>query len=314
MFFRLRSKNLGCPIPPNTFIFIAQVFRPSYLPIGLCLMQKSIFTENHAALIKGTSLGLICSLETSDVFVHSLEMHFLDMIPGLILYRRYRDDVLIISETSELEFHSFFEYLNSVHGSIKFTMEVSTQELNFLDITIYKGKNFEKDGTLDTKTFFKPTETFQYINVTSAHPDFCLRGFVKGEILRHKRNCNNVPDFTTTVLKFYKHLRQRGYSKELFLDQLEEVLKKNKAKNKPHERSLFFKTKYNPSMPNQKLRKILNKHWHVINEDAELKPIFPSPPTISFARNKNLREFLVKSRLEEKESENEDLKILISFL
>jgi hypothetical protein len=98
------------------------------------------------------------------------------------------------------------------------------------------------------------------------------------------------------------------------LKQLEEVLKKNKSENKPLERTLFLKTKYNPSTPNRELMKVLNKHWHLIKEDSEPKPIFPLPPTISFKRNKNLKDFLVKSGLEKTNLENEDLNILISFL
>jgi hypothetical protein len=181
-------------------------------------------------------------------------------IPGLVLYKRYRDDILIISESSKFEIHSFLLELNSIHKSIKFTLEMSDHELNFLDLTIYKGEGFEKSGLLDTKTFFKATETFQYINATSAHPKFCLKGFVKGEILRHKRNCNNMPDFIKNVLTFYKHLMQRGYSKELFLEELKRVLSRNKIETKPLERTLFFKTKYNPDTSNHELSKALNKH------------------------------------------------------
>ncbi len=105
-----------------------------------------------------------------------------------------------------------------MHESLKFTIEISNQELNFLDLSIYKGENFRKNGVLDTKTYFKPTETFQYILASSAHPSFCLKDFVKGEILRHKRNYNNAPDFMKINPIFYKYLRQRGYSKELFLE------------------------------------------------------------------------------------------------
>jgi hypothetical protein len=71
--------------------------------------------------------------------------------------------------------------------------EISNHELNTLDLTIdRREKNFHKNGELDTKTYFKPTETFQYIQALSAHPSFCLKGFVKGETLRHKRNYNNA--------------------------------------------------------------------------------------------------------------------------
>jgi hypothetical protein len=61
----------------------------------------------------------------------SLENKFIDRIPGLILYKIYRDDILIVSGASKLELHSLLEDLNSLHESIKFTLELSDQELNF---------------------------------------------------------------------------------------------------------------------------------------------------------------------------------------
>ena len=44
---------------------------------------------------------------------------------------------------------------------MKFTAESSDKEIAFLDTRIYKGARFEKESILDTRTHFKPTETFQ---------------------------------------------------------------------------------------------------------------------------------------------------------
>jgi hypothetical protein len=158
------------------------------------------------------------------------------------MYRRYRDGIFILSEAEEKDLISFLEKINKMHEYLKFTIEISNQQLNFLDLTIYKGENFRKSGMLDTKTYFKPTETFQYIQASSAHPSFCLRGFLMGEILRHKRNCNNVPDFMKTTLIFYKYLRLRGYSKALFLEQQKEALSGKTKSERSKQRNLFFKT------------------------------------------------------------------------
>ena len=83
--------------------------------------------------------------------MHAFVKRFLDKIPGLILYKRYRDDIIILSEAKRLEFHSFLENLNFLHESIKFTLEMNDCELNFLDLTIYKGENFKNNGVLDQK-------------------------------------------------------------------------------------------------------------------------------------------------------------------
>jgi hypothetical protein len=183
------------------------------------LILENNFLEFNGTFYKeeiGLAQGSKCSPEIADIYLHSLEERFLSQIPKLIMYRRYRDDIFILSEAEEKDLISFLEKINKMHESLKSTIEISNHQLNFLDLTIYKGENFRKSGMLDTKTYFKPTETFQYIQASSAHPSFCLKGFVKGEILRHKRNCNNVPVFMKTTLIFYKYLRQRGYSRALF--------------------------------------------------------------------------------------------------
>ena len=46
------------------------------------------------------------------------------------------------------------------------TAEVSQIETTFLYTTVYKGERFEKERILDVRTHFKPTENFQYINLS----------------------------------------------------------------------------------------------------------------------------------------------------
>ena len=45
-----------------------------------------------------------------------------------------------------------------------------------------------------------------------------------------------------------------------------------------------------------KLQHILTKHWHLIENDTDLKPIFPNKPFMSFKRHKNLKDILVRSK------------------
>lgn len=45
---------------------------------------------------------------------------------------------------------------------LKFTAEISDSEIAFLDKKVYKGERFNRDSTLDVKTHYKQTETFQY--------------------------------------------------------------------------------------------------------------------------------------------------------
>ena len=56
----------------------------------------------------------------------------------------------------------FIEQANTFHPTIKFTAEISEKEITFLDMVVYKSDIFLKEAILDVKTYYKPTETFQY--------------------------------------------------------------------------------------------------------------------------------------------------------
>ena len=64
---------------------------------------------------------------------------------------------------------------------MKFTHEMSSEKIVFLDTEVLKGPRFITDKILDVQTHFKPTETFQYTHFSSCHPLSVNKGFVKGE-------------------------------------------------------------------------------------------------------------------------------------
>ena len=51
--------------------------------------------------------------------------------------------------------------ITSFHTTIKFTHEMSSEEIVFLDTDVFKDPMFITDKILDVETHFKPTETFQ---------------------------------------------------------------------------------------------------------------------------------------------------------
>jgi len=53
----------------------------------------------------------------------------------------------------------FIEQADKFHPTMKFTAEISENEITFLDTTVFKGERFTKGSILDIKTHYKPTET-----------------------------------------------------------------------------------------------------------------------------------------------------------
>ena len=129
-----------------------------------------------------------------------------------LLYLRYLDDILIIWPHSKEEFWNFFEILNQQDDNIKLKATISDKSVDFLDVTIYKGTQFETSGYLDYKVFFKPTDTHQLLHCKSFHPHHTFKGIVKSQIIRIHRNSSNKQNFNEACSVLFNALKPRGYS------------------------------------------------------------------------------------------------------
>jgi len=87
----------------------------------------------------------------------------------------------------------FVNFANSFHSTIKFTCEMSSERAVFLDTEVFKGPRLSTLKILDSQTYCKPTETFQYIHFPSCHPFDTKKGFIKGETLPFLRT-NSVKE------------------------------------------------------------------------------------------------------------------------
>lgn len=67
------------------------------------------------------------------------------------MWKRYIDEIFIIWIGSAEDLQEFVDRINSIHPTIKFTYESDDQELTFLNMTVYKGPNFNTTGLLDIK-------------------------------------------------------------------------------------------------------------------------------------------------------------------
>ena len=93
----------------------------------------------------------------------------------------------------------FIKEANKHHATIKFTAEISEKEINFLVTTIFKGERFHNYHTLDIRTHYKSTETFQYTYFTSCHAPGVAKGFIKGEALILLRTNSSEHTFKDTL-------------------------------------------------------------------------------------------------------------------
>ena len=124
-----------------------------------------IFDGQYYDQVDGLAMGSPLGPTMANIFMGKHEKEWLQNFSGsgVLFYRRYIDDIFCVFEKEE-NVLGFFEYLNSRHPNIKFTMEKENNEvLSFLDVLVKK----EVSGKFITTTYRKPTFTGLLTNFTS---------------------------------------------------------------------------------------------------------------------------------------------------
>lgn len=174
------------------------------------------FNEQWFLQIRGTAMGKRFAPAYANVYMaHFEEAVFLksDKLPSQ--YFRYLDDVWGVWPHSLGELQAWLQILNEHHPSIKLTLTHSHTAVDFLDLTIFKGPDFPVTKTLDTKVFFKPTDTHALLHHDSFHPPHTFKGIVKSQLIRFDRICSRSVDRQVAIKVLFKALRLRGYSRHL---------------------------------------------------------------------------------------------------
>ena len=127
--------------------------------------------EGHYLQTHGMAMGTKMAVTFANMFMAKIETEILSKTRYKpIAFRCFIDDVFWLWNINREHIHQFIEQCNNHHPTIKFTAEISGQEITFLDTNVYKGLSFNTVSILEVKTHFKPTETFQYTGFTSCHP------------------------------------------------------------------------------------------------------------------------------------------------
>ena len=124
--------------------------------------------------------------------------------------------------------NEFTEFLNSVHPSIKFTVELEKDNmLAMLDVMIHRNQN----GTLYFTVYRKPTHTNQYLNFQSHQPLQHKLGVVRTLRDRADRAVTNEEDKHKEYNTIKESLAVAGYPEWTWG---ESASKKKLTRNTPH--------------------------------------------------------------------------------
>lgn len=225
-FFSMDVENLYTNIPiPAGIACVQKVFQqhpdPSRPDQELLELLRINLTRNDFEFdgkfylqVKGTAMGKRFAPAYANIFMADWEQEALSECRKLpMCYVRYLDDIWGVWAGTLGEFEEFVRVLNGHDPSIRLKHEIGSDFINFLDTTIYKGPNFLKDNILDTKVYFKTTDTHALLHRQSFHPRHTFGGIVKSQLLRFHRLCSRPEDFWEAVGILFRALRRRGYSR-----------------------------------------------------------------------------------------------------
>ena len=124
---------------------------------------------------------------------------------------RFIDDIFLVWIGDEASLKSFLKYCNEysksrdMSSNIKFSYSYSLSTVSFLDLKV----TIEKDGSLTTSLFSKPSAIFQYLSAKSNHPPQTIKALPKSQFIRRICSCTN--DHWKHATEFIKFFTKRGY-------------------------------------------------------------------------------------------------------
>ena len=203
------------------------------------------------------------------------------------------DDIFFIWIDTEENFDKFLEDLHKFHHNLRFTYEKSGEKINFVDIVI-------KEGKITTNLFCKPTDGHQYLHYDSCHAEHIKRSIVFSQTLRRKRIRPERNDLDSNVENLKEWFRKRSYPEQLIKNQVALAFQSpsnNNANNSKQEKETGtpLVTTYHPGLKD--LISLIKKSLQYLYADQEVKKVFIPAPFVPFRSVRNLKSFLVRSKV-----------------
>ena len=172
-------------------------------------LNNFVFNSINYLQIMGCAMGTICAPAYANIFMAQFEkQHIYPYIKNKsILYLRYIDDIFMIWTGTKQELLIFFENLNSKHKTIKFEHNISHSRISFLDTLIY----IDKNNTLQTTLYRKPTDQQSYLHAHSDHPKSLKRSIPYSQALRIKTICFTLTEYKKHRAILKQNFIERGY-------------------------------------------------------------------------------------------------------
>jgi len=202
---------------------------------------------------------------------------------------------------SEEELNNLFEFMNALHPTIKFTFEFSHSSIAFLDLQIYINS---KRG-IETTLYRKPTDCMCLLHFSSHHSLSCKESVIYSQALRYISIISEHENLQKELDNLARTLLARNYPIKMIHDCFEKAIHKHRNLNPrnqdtlngsgspPQKKITPFVVPY--STIGKDLAKVVKQNWPLIENEPDLKQIWPNPPLTAYKRTSSLKDILVHS-------------------
>lgn len=190
----------------------------------------------------GTAMGKPYAPSLANLYLLEFDRraHLYRTVP--LFYFRFIDDVFFVWTGTEEDLREFNVYLNTLIDGITVTLEWSPVSVHFLDTTVYLSRPADGlDATMElqTRVYFKETDTHQLLHRDSFHPRHAARGILKSQMLRFKRISSTRADYGDACAVLMDALATRGYNRRLMRTVKSEVWSLDQGQDKTDGRKVL---------------------------------------------------------------------------
>ncbi|XP_041424662.1 uncharacterized protein LOC121395364 [Xenopus laevis] len=243
-------------------------------------------------------MGSAVAPSFANLFVYKLEKAFFLREPYLVYikhYYRYVDDILILWEGPANLFEEMVNEANRSHSTLKFTMESSQHEINFLDINIKIDEN-----KIYTNLYRKTMDRNNLLHRKSFHNPKTLNAIPKGQYIRARKIASTETAFNQASKELTKRFVNRGYpaghlskvQQEVQKLTRQDLLSPKQQKTRDTDR-LTFVSKYDKR--SRSIENVIKRYWPILQHDPKYGPIFSIPPRFAYKRGKTIRDILCQN-------------------
>ena len=296
------NKRPVLELPAHTLVRLAEL---------VLTLNTFSFNGNFYRQTGGVAMGSRLGPNYTCLFMGRVEEQIFAQYTGTkpALYKRYIDDIVGATSGSREEIEDFAHFVNGFHPSLNFTWVISDVQLPFLDLRLKTTSD-----RLRTSIHYKKTDTHSYLNYKSSHPARGKNSIPYSQFLRLKRICSEENDFenkSKEMASFFRN-RTRDYPSNVVQRVQERVsaiprdtIISERSDVPGAQRTIPLVLTYHPT--NALVKNIMTRNFHLLRDDPDTRDIYQTVRVLcAYRRDKNLRDSLVRSHLNNTTASVED--------